>query len=175
MSINEKSLSAGSFVLNASIAIMAIAIAGREIRDWRSNQDSQPAPPVFDPEWRTAVGAATAISNPSAKVTLVEFLDFECPVCQQTHGVIGALARKYSARLSIAYVHFPLKNHKYARLGAFAVECSKRYGKLPEAMDAVFRDQVHLARFSAGAFARGVGIADSVGFVACLCCFQPAF
>lgn len=68
--------------------------------------------------------AAPVTGNPNATVTIVEFADFECPVCRQLHEALRGLLPKYpQARL--LYKDFPLEQvHPWARTGALAGRCA---------------------------------------------------
>ena len=68
--------------------------------------------------------AAPVNGNPNATVTIVEFADFECPVCRQLHEALRGLLPKYpQARL--LFKDFPLEQvHPWARTGALAGRCA---------------------------------------------------
>lgn len=60
--------------------------------------------------------------NPNAKITLVEFSDFECPFCQRFHPTVLRALAEYDIRW--VYKHFPLDSiHPEARPAAEASEC----------------------------------------------------
>ena len=68
--------------------------------------------------------AAPATGSANASVTIVEFADFECPVCRQLHEGLRELLPKYpQARL--VFKDFPLEQmHPWARTGALAGRCA---------------------------------------------------
>jgi protein-disulfide isomerase len=74
---------------------------------------------------------APSTGNPNATVTIVEFADFECPVCKQLHdGIRGMLPNYPQARL--VFKDFPLEQiHPWARTGALAGRCA--YQQDPQA------------------------------------------
>ena len=62
--------------------------------------------------------------NPKATVTIVEFADFECPVCRQLHEAIRGLLPKYP-QVRLVFKDFPLEQmHPWARTGALAGRCA---------------------------------------------------
>jgi len=90
--------------------------------------------------------AAPSMGNPSATVTVVEFADFECPVCRQLHEQLRGLMPSYpQARL--VFKDFPLEQiHPWARTGALAGRCAyqqdpkafwKMYDKLYDNQDLI--------------------------------------
>lgn len=78
------------------------------------------------PEYRT-LGPA------DAKVTIVEFSDFECPACRVAEPPLRALLKLYDGKIRLVFKHFPLERmHQWARRGAVAAECAGRQGKFWE-------------------------------------------
>ena len=70
------------------------------------------------------VKAAPVTGNPKATVTIVEFADFECPVCRQLHEAIRGLLPKYP-QVRLVFKDFPLEQmHPWARTGALAGRCA---------------------------------------------------
>src|SRR5215469_1875133 len=67
---------------------------------------------------------APSTGNAAAPVTIVEFADFECPVCRQLHEQLRSLLPGYpQARL--VFKDFPLEQiHPWARTGALAGRCA---------------------------------------------------
>jgi protein-disulfide isomerase len=68
--------------------------------------------------------AAPVTGNPNATVTIVEFADFECPVCRQLHEAIRGLLPKYP-QVRLVFKDFPLEQmHPWARTAALAGRCA---------------------------------------------------
>lgn len=64
-----------------------------------------------------------------AKVTLVEFGDYQCPACKAADPEVTALVKEYETRISFVFRHFPLPNHKFSQLAATAMEAAGAQGK----------------------------------------------
>lgn len=70
-----------------------------------------------------------AIGPKNAKVTLVEYSDFQCPFCQSFHPTLQAMKEKYGNDIRWVYRHFPLDAiHPDARPMAIASECVAKLG-----------------------------------------------
>lgn len=67
------------------------------------------------------------------KVTLVEFLDFECEACLAAYPFVEDLRERYAGKVSFVARYFPMPGHKNSRTSAHAVEAAARQGKF-EAM-----------------------------------------
>jgi protein-disulfide isomerase len=63
--------------------------------------------------------------NKNAKVTIVEYSDFQCPYCARAHATIeDQVMKQYGDKVRLLYKHFPLGFHKWAEPAAMAVECA---------------------------------------------------
>lgn len=83
-----------------------------------------------------------AKGNTEAKVTLVEYSDFQCPACGFYYPTVKKITEEYGDRVGFAYRHFPLRQaHKNANLAAQAAEAAGRQGKFWEMHDAIFDHQ----------------------------------
>ncbi|HEV8524984.1 MAG TPA: thioredoxin domain-containing protein [Terriglobales bacterium] len=92
------------------------------------------SPPVVE----VALGDAPVRGSKNATVTLIEFADYECPYCQQTHPAIKRLVEEFGDKVAIAYKDFPLPNHPNARKAAEASRCAREQGKYWEYHDRLF-------------------------------------
>ena len=62
---------------------------------------------------------------PHAHVTIVEYGDFECPICKQAAPGLKGLFERFSGRIRFVWRHFPLEElHSYALAAAEAAECA---------------------------------------------------
>lgn len=78
----------------------------------------------------------------SAKVTLVEYSDFQCPACGQYEPILRDLASSFPNDLRIVYRHFPLTDlHPNAYPAALASEAASKQGKFWEMHDILFDRQ----------------------------------
>lgn len=80
-----------------------------------------------------------------AKITLVEFSDYQCPACAQMSQVVDDLVKAYPNDLKVVYRHFPLSFHKYARAAAYAAESAGQQGKYWPMNDLIFANQAKLS------------------------------
>ena len=100
----------------------------------------------------------------SARITLVEFGDFECPFCAQAHPVARALLRLEDAPL-FAFRHFPLTSaHPHAQHAAEAAEAAGAQGMFWEMHDVLFENQDALEDENLLEFAAALGL-DTQRFV----------
>lgn len=75
-----------------------------------------------------------------AKVTLIEYADFQCPACGYYHPIVKRLGQEFK-NLSIVYRYFPLPQHNNALPSAQAAEAAGQQGKFWEMHDMLFANQ----------------------------------
>lgn len=80
--------------------------------------------------------------NPDAKVTLVEYGDFQCPYCQQYEPTIKQVIEKYNDKIKFQFRNFPLVNiHPNAFAAARAAEAAAVQNKFWEMHDALYAEK----------------------------------
>jgi len=68
----------------------------------------------------------------NAKVTIVEYSDFQCPFCSRGYNTMEKqVLAQYGDKVRFYYKHYPLPFHPWAEPGAIAAECAKQ--QKPEA------------------------------------------
>ena len=81
------------------------------------------------------------IAATKARVTLVEFGDFQCPACGASHPIIKRLLDEYKNDLTFVFRHYPLPMHKNALKAANAAEAAGAQKKFFEMYDLLFENQ----------------------------------
>jgi protein-disulfide isomerase len=116
---------------------------------------------------------APSLGDPKAPVTLVEFSDFECPVCRSLHDVLRGMLPNYP-QVRVVFKDFPLESlHPWARTAALAGRCA--YRQDPKAFwkvyDAIYDQQEVISAANAWAkmadFAAAAGLSPDT-FKACM-------
>ena len=59
-----------------------------------------------------------------AKVTIVEFTDFECPFCGRAYSTVEDLLLKYAGKIKLVYKSYPLPMHPWAMKAAIGADCA---------------------------------------------------
>src|SRR5436190_220101 len=68
---------------------------------------------------------APSMGDPSAAVALVEYSDFECPVCRKLHDALREILPTYAGKVRVVFKDFPIEQiHPWARTGAIAGRCA---------------------------------------------------
>jgi protein-disulfide isomerase len=68
---------------------------------------------------------APSLGDPKAAVTLVEYSDFECPVCRNLHDALRGLLPNYAGKVRVVFKDYPIEQlHPWARTAAIAGRCA---------------------------------------------------
>jgi len=81
----------------------------------------------------------------TARVTLVEYGDFECPNCGQAYPAVKILRKHFGERMRFVFRHFPLREvHPHAESAAEAAEAAAAQKKFWSMHNLLFENQAHL-------------------------------
>lgn len=87
-------------------------------------------------------------ASPSAKLTVVEFGDYECPACGLYQPLVKKLLTDFAGQVNFVFRNFPLSQHANAQISAQAVEAAGLQGKFWEMHDKVYESQKEWADLS---------------------------
>jgi len=74
---------------------------------------------------RIHMSYAPALGDAKAPVTIVEYSDFECPVCRGLHDALRGLLPSYAGKVRVIFKDFPIEQiHPWARTAALAGRCA---------------------------------------------------
>src|SRR5207249_2632589 len=79
--------------------------------------------------------------NQTARVTLEEYGDFQCPPCGLLSEPINQLEQEFRPNLRVVFRNYPLATHAHAREAAIAAEAAGLQGKFWEMHDLLYREQ----------------------------------
>ena len=96
---------------------------------WLAEQTSKTPVEVYIPKPRRPtfpvdVGNAPFAGDKDAKVTIVEFSDFQCPFCAKGADLLKKVKEKYGNKVKISFKQFPLPFHNHAEQAAIASLCA---------------------------------------------------
>ena len=119
-------------------------------------------------EPRVTVAATGPSKGPAdAKITIVEFSDFECPFCGKAEDSVTQVMEKYAGKVRIVFRHFPLSFHPNAPKAAEASMCANEQGKFWEMHKVLFANRSALTVEDLKKHASSLGL-DQAKFNECL-------
>jgi protein-disulfide isomerase len=99
-----------------------------------------------------------------AKVTLVEYGDYQCPSCGEAYPIVKALLDRLGRRVRFVFRNFPLATiHPHAESAAEAAEAAGAQGQFWAMHDVLFENQ------------EALGGEDMVGYASALGLDEPRF
>jgi protein-disulfide isomerase len=118
--------------------------------------------PMAENRAKLQIKDAPVWGDPKATITMVEFSDFECPVCRSLHDVLQDLMANYP-QVRLVFKDFPLEQHPWARSAAIAGRCA--YNQDPKAFwklyDLIYGNQDIIS--PENSYAKLTGYASQVG------------
>ncbi len=92
------------------------------------------------------------IGPEDARLTILEFSDFECPYCQMITPLLTEFQAMYPDEVRMVYRHFPLSYHEKAQISAQATEAAGMQGKFWEMLDAIYLNSAEWGELSLEAY-----------------------
>jgi len=162
---------AGSFVVRSSLDAGTEELAGvREalgevqavLEEATGNgggrAEARPARPDPAERHEVALDGAPVRGPESAKVTIVEFADFQCPFCTRVNSTLTQIREQYPKDVKLVFKHLPLRIHPQAPGAHAAAEAAHRQGKFWEMHDKIFGNQGDLAPETFVSYAGQIGL-----------------
>jgi len=155
-------LLSGAIVLALIAVVATLAIAIESPAEGESeavatvDPAGTPVPVVTDTMHRLSTAE-------DGKVTLTEFLDFECESCGAIYPAIEQLRERYAGRVTFAFRYFPNNGHFNAMNAAAAVEAASKQGKTEAMYQRLFETQAEWGEAQESKRQLFVGFAEDLG------------
>lgn len=131
----------GDAIVTVALLVAAATVIAKNLPGGRNGGSGRPEL-VTIPEAPLTIAGARTRGTPSARVALIEFLDYECPYCRKfDNEILPAIEKEYIATGKVLLVlrHFPLAMHPFAPKAAQAAECAGNFGLFWEMHDGLLR------------------------------------
>lgn len=138
-------------------------------RATQTNKNTAIVPPNTFKNIDSPTAPSVGPSAASAKVTVVEFLDFQCPYCKQSAPTVLALLEKYQGQpVRFVFRNLPLESiHPYAVPAAHAGLCADAQNKFLRFYSAAYQRQSEITSDNLYLIARDIGL-DMTAFSSCM-------
>ena len=144
----------------AKIAIQGVK-DGKTLVEISKLMDASPKahrPKVLEDPVSIPVAGSPVRGAADARITLIEFSDFECPYCALAVKQVRALMAAYPKDIRLFYKQFPLSMHPHAQLAAEAALAANEQGKFWEMHDIMFSNFRKLSRENLLVWAEQIGL-----------------
>src|SRR5262245_15193668 len=125
-----------------------LAALDKTVQQIKAAPPAAPPRPQVDPNkvYNIPTTGSPARGPDSAKVTVVEFSDYQCPFCGQAEGLVKQVLETYPKDVRLVYKQFPLTSiHPNAMPAAKAALAAGRQGKFVEMHSLIFENQRQLS------------------------------
>jgi protein-disulfide isomerase len=133
----------------------------KSVQQVRAAPAAAPARPQLDPNkvYNIPIANASIKGPKDAKVTIVEFSDFQCPFCAQSTGLVDQVLKAYPKDVNFVYKQFPLTTiHPHAMGAAKAAIAAGKQGKFWEMHDVMFQNMRELGPDKLKEYAGKIGL-----------------
>jgi len=121
------------------LAIIIIAVVGGALFFTRSNGKNNDVKPA---DVAKVTKADYVQGNPEAKVTLIEYGDFQCPYCGAVYPVLKEVLPEYKKDVRFVFRHFPITSiHPNSLVAHKAAEAAAEQNKFWEMHDKIYGNQ----------------------------------
>lgn len=119
----------------------------REAAPRPAGPTARPMPPQEDPNkvYDIIIGESPVKGAKDAKVTIVEFSDYQCPYSTRFHAVIPEVLAAYPKDVNYVLKNFPLGFHPQARPAVKAAFAAREQGKYWEMVELLFQNGRNLS------------------------------
>ena len=163
MTIRDRIMDIAALVVVCCLVVLVVRSFGTG--DRASADDRSATAPTEIDDWLTLVDGGHQSGNPSAPVTIITFVDFECPACQAfALGAERTVRKRYPQSVRWVVRQFPLEYHRLAYHAAKAAECAAKQHRFHNMYDLLFEKQDSLGVKSFTSFASESGVADTALF-----------
>jgi protein-disulfide isomerase len=104
------------------------------------------------------IAGAPAKGPADARITLVEFSDFECPYCSKAALKVQAILDAYPKDARLVYKQYPLPDHPHAKMAAEAALAALAQDKFWPMHDKLFANGRHLSAETIAGIAKDIGL-----------------
>jgi protein-disulfide isomerase len=115
-------------------------------------------PPVLEEPVKLSIAGDPWRGPENARVTIVEFSDFQCPYCSKVVGATKEVLNQFPKDVKLVFKQFPLDTHADAEFGAEASLAAQAQGKFWEMHDRMYAGFPDLSRRTIMGYAKQIGL-----------------
>lgn len=117
-----------------------------------------PPPEDFTTVYDIPASHTPLVGQKNAPVTIVEFVDFQCPFCARFHSPIQEVVKVYPGKVKYMVKNFPLPFHPQAKPAAKAAFAAGEQGKYAEMADLLLTNGQNLGEEIFKKLAKDLGL-----------------
>jgi protein-disulfide isomerase len=131
--------------------------SAKDIRADLAKLASEP-PPLLSEPVKISIDGDPMRGPSTARVTIVEFSDFQCPFCARAVSEATAVLAKFPKDVRLVFKQYPLDTHSQAALAAEAALAAQAQGKFWELHDKMYANFRSISRDRIFVWAKEIGL-----------------
>ncbi len=151
--LNDKQQEAAKNMIDEIIPLIKEGKTESQIIQYLQEQDAKKIT-----RYRVEVGDSPTKGPDNAKVTIVEYTDFQCPFCAKVQPTLTQILEKYPQDVRKVFKQHPLAFHKDAPLASEASLAAGAQGKFWEMKEVLFNNQKQLKEENLIKYAQDLGL-----------------
>ncbi len=136
---------------------LSLGKTGEAVRAELVKLASEP-PPILEPPVKLSITGAPVMGPTTAKVTIVEFSDFQCPFCARAVGQVNEVLKRFPNDVRVVFKQYPLDSHSQAALAAEAALAAHAQGKFWPLHDKMYAEYRNISRDHILSWAKEIGL-----------------
>ncbi|GAB3836436.1 hypothetical protein GCM10027610_036700 [Dactylosporangium cerinum] len=152
----------GNLMLTVTLVVAAVITVGAFLVLDDTGSEAEPVTGAADPRLVREDSHRLDVAG-DGKVTLVEFLDFECESCGAAYPSVERLRKEYAGKITYVVRYFPLPNHTNAQNAAQAAEAAAKQDKFEAMYTRLFDTQKEWGEARTSHAATFEGFAEQLG------------
>lgn len=132
-----------TFLVTSILILGGIFILGKSNKSPKTSENPNSSLLISENSHTTSgiLDGAYLSASDSAKVTLVEFGDYECPACAIYGNYIIEILKENAGKINYVFRNYPIPSHKNSLVAAYAVEAAGVQAKYWEMHDKIYSSQ----------------------------------
>lgn len=115
-------------------------------------------PPLLGEPVKLSIDGDPVKGPANARVTVVEFSDFQCPFCAKAAVEVNLVVQKFPNDIRVIFKQFPLDSHSHAALAGEASLAAQAQGKFWEMHDKMYANFHAISRDHILVWAKEIGL-----------------
>jgi 2-hydroxychromene-2-carboxylate isomerase len=149
---NDKTCRASFYAVRYVARLAEAGFSEPEISEKLRLRFREPRVPVID------LSTAPNKGNPSARVRVVEFADYQCSHCKQAQPVLHSLAATYPSEIVLYFKHFPLGGHTNSVNAALGAVAAQKQDKFWQFADRIWENSEQISPALLESLAKEIGL-----------------
>ncbi len=154
-------------------SIILLLIAGFIFNHPKAKQQ-EPSRKVSADLWEALLKGGQQYGPKNAPVTVVEFIDYQCPHCRTFSMELMKFEKNYPGKIKVIVHNFPLIQHREAKMAAISAICLSGLGNFEQFHNLLFENQDILYKQPWDSLAKMAGVKNMSQFRGCMANDAPA-